>query len=371
MRTCKWCQAEITSTNPKKVFCNDKCKNDYGNNKRKELRKNNKHYCIVCGSLIENYTPNQKFCSDKCHEKHLIDVHNERFGDGDCCICEICGFKAKSLVSHLKDKHTLSLNDYMIKYNKTLNECILQSVRDTYGSKGDKNPAYQHGGKLSPYSKNFIKYEDMSDEEKENKINNMYNHLSETLTDGTGRLPTQIEYWTKQGFTEEEAVEKISERQTTFSLDICIKKYGEIEGKQIWKERQDKWLDSFPKQNFSLVSQTLFWKIYNNIKNKYKNIYFAQLNQKTKMLEEHKNYEYKLDIGKSYCKLDFFIKDINKCIEFDGDYWHGEKRGNQERDKIRTKLIEEAGIKVLHVKERDYKNNPQKMIQECLNFLCK
>ena len=26
--------------------------------------------------------------------------------------------------------------------------------------------------------------------------------------------------------------------------------------------------------------------------------------------------------------LDFYIEDNNKVIEFDGDYWHGEKRGN-------------------------------------------
>ena len=25
--------------------------------------------------------------------------------------------------------------------------------------------------------------------------------------------------------------------------------------------------------------------------------------------------------------LDFYVKDNNKVIEFDGDYWHGEKRG--------------------------------------------
>lgn len=26
--------------------------------------------------------------------------------------------------------------------------------------------------------------------------------------------------------------------------------------------------------------------------------------------------------------LDFYVEDNNKVIEFDGDYWHGEKRGN-------------------------------------------
>lgn len=31
--------------------------------------------------------------------------------------------------------------------------------------------------------------------------------------------------------------------------------------------------------------------------------------------------------GKNYF-LDFYVKDNNVAIEFDGDYWHSEKRGN-------------------------------------------
>jgi len=52
----------------------------------------------------------------------------------------------------------------------------------------------------------------------------------------------QIGYWTKQGFTEEEAIQKVSETQTTFSKEICIKKLGEVEGMKRWQERQEKWL---------------------------------------------------------------------------------------------------------------------------------
>ncbi len=52
---------------------------------------------------------------------------------------------------------------------------------------------------------------------------------------------TKIEYWLEKGYTEEEAKKKISERQSTFSKEKCIKKYGEEEGTKRWKERQDKW----------------------------------------------------------------------------------------------------------------------------------
>lgn len=53
-----------------------------------------------------------------------------------------------------------------------------------------------------------------------------------------------IEYWTLRGYSLEEAKSNISELQKTFSLDICIEKYGEIEGHKIWQDRQNKWQDS-------------------------------------------------------------------------------------------------------------------------------
>lgn len=51
----------------------------------------------------------------------------------------------------------------------------------------------------------------------------------------------RIEYWIKQGYSKNEAKEKLKERQSTFSLEKCIQKHGEIDGKEIWKQRQEKW----------------------------------------------------------------------------------------------------------------------------------
>jgi len=63
------------------------------------------------------------------------------------------------------------------------------------------------------------------------------------------------------------------------------------------------------------------------------------------------------------------LKINNKIIEFDGDYWHGEARGNKKRDKIRDEKIKEAGYKILHIREKDYNNNPKTTIECCLNFI--
>jgi hypothetical protein len=50
-----------------------------------------------------------------------------------------------------------------------------------------------------------------------------------------------VEYWMTKGYSEEEAKDKVSFAQNTFSLDICVEKHGVIEGTRIWQERQDKW----------------------------------------------------------------------------------------------------------------------------------
>ena len=77
--------------------------------------------------------------------------------------------------------------------------------------------------------------------------------------------------------------------------------------------------------------------------------------------------------------------DGNKVIEFFGDYWHSnpviypEEYFNArkkmkaseiwQKDAERIKKITDAGYQVKIVWERDFKRNPQKIIQECLEWL--
>jgi len=65
----------------------------------------------------------------------------------------------------------------------------------------------------------------------------------------------QIGYWTKQGFSEIDSKLKVKERQTTFSLDICIKKHGEVKGLEVFNKRQAKYLNSFSKNSKCDIEQ--------------------------------------------------------------------------------------------------------------------
>lgn len=49
------------------------------------------------------------------------------------------------------------------------------------------------------------------------------------------------EYWVRKGYSIEEAKKLVSDRQNTFSIEKCIKKYGPEEGTKRWLDRQVRW----------------------------------------------------------------------------------------------------------------------------------
>lgn len=178
----------------------------------------------------------------------------------------------------------------------------------------------------------------------------------------------QIGYWLKKGYTEEESKKKISERQTTFSLQICIDKYGKKIGKEVWLNRQIKWIENYKKSNFSKVSQKLFWSIYEFVKED--EIYFATLKNGQKD-DSGKNNEFRLKLDTCAVIPDFFIKNKNKILEFDGTYYHRRNSENKTREKERDEAIIRNGYRIFHVKENDYKQNEEQVIQRCVDFINK
>jgi len=178
-----------------------------------------------------------------------------------------------------------------------------------------------------------------------------------------------IQYWLNKGYSKEESITKRSERQTTFSKEICVEKYGEEDGLKRFNERQKKWLLNNKRTNFSKISQKLFWDIvekYDTITNN--EIYFATYDNGVKD-ESGKNHEYRLDVTESYILPDFFDRTTGRIIEFDGTYYHRKSSENILREGKRDKMILESGYDVLHVNELEYKKNKQEIINKCKKFL--
>lgn len=70
---CKNCGKKIdNSSGHKKVFCCDKCRNEWWNKRRKSIEKTNgvKAICAYCGKEFISYShKDQKYCSHECYIK--------------------------------------------------------------------------------------------------------------------------------------------------------------------------------------------------------------------------------------------------------------------------------------------------------------
>lgn len=339
----------------------------------KKSRKKTILTCLDCGKVINGGShmsrhvkeAHQYSSYDEYKLKHNLIKSKSCLESEGAVSCGLCGLLSHDLTSHILRTHKISIPDYKKDYGEIRSQKYLkdQSVRIV----GENNPGYNHQGKLSPFSKNFI-YADTNDiEEIKQKVKN-------SITNSINRTNT-IRYWTNLGYSEEDAKQKVKERQTTFSLSKCIEKYGKEEGTEIWVKRQEKWKDSCKKtrtNKFSKISQELFWEVYGLLTEDKNFIYFAELGENKELDNSSVNNEYRLKLPERVLMPDFINLKTKKIIEFDGTYWHGEymiKNPNKLRDEVRDKILIKNGYEVLHIKEYDYKNDKAGSIKKCLEFL--
>lgn len=231
---------------------------------------------------------------------------------------------------------------------------------------------------LTPTTIDFWKKKGLTEEDAKLKISEIQTNNSKKLTakkklnpsEYSATTKTQYGYWMHKGLSEENAKNMVSKEQKTFSLEICIKKYGEEEGIKKFKERQCKWLSSYKKLNYSKISQLLFWEIINSDNSMLINneIYFATNNSGV-LDDSGINHEFRLNLKKSFIIPDFFMKNKKKIIEFDGTYFHRPTPENKKRELIRDANIIESGFQILHITEEEYKKNKEEVINKCLKFL--
>jgi hypothetical protein len=357
--------------------------------------------CLICEKETSYRTA--KTCSEKCKNELWAKRHNEKklndLGKDEyekLAKCEICGMMGEDLTSHLTRKHKISVEEYRKKYGVDRIHSICYLERSSERFTGEKNPIHKIRDKreVSPYSYKFYMKRGYDETTSKKMAQEKSRELNENKT--PEQCNCNFEYWLKKcKGDEKEARRKYKERQSTFSKKKCIEKYGEEKGLAIWEKRQKKWQSSLMskpleeririnkaklkairtcgKRGYSKISQELFVDIYARIKMKFSDIYFATLKGNGEILDDGNNNEYLIRVGAKYKLLDFYIPSMKKCIEFDGDYYHSEKfrKGNKERDKKREEEILEAHpeIKILHVTEREYKEDREEVIEKCLRFI--
>lgn len=349
----------------------------------------------ICNNCKSNFTAKSraaKFCSKDCRDVYNKNKKYEGKTEGvDYIVCKWCGTKCERIYGqHLKLSHPdKSKEDYKLEFPDAPLYCDKDKENFSKSSglhmkeskyrkmfsdkiKGDNNPNHKTNTTIderkerSPYSIKFYTSKGYSKEEAK-KIISEYANMEKRRT-------TDLEYWLEETNGDVKKAESLlKERQSTFSLDKCIEKYGKDEGTKRWKNRQKKWLNNYKKNSFSKISQDLFIKIYEYIKSDFNDIYFATLNENKEIDDSGKNYEFRLQLDDRVILPDFYIKDLGKIIEFDGAYWHRHDKKsdkfNKSREANRDNSIIEYGNQVYHVKELDYYKDPQKVIQKCLDFI--
>lgn len=311
--------------------------------------------------------------------------------------CKICGFKSKRIYGRHLKSHGLTTKDYKdmfpdallyadSDYKNTSKNSGKHMKTEKYKKmfsekiKGEKNPNHKSNTtiekrqKCSPFSKEFINYID------EKKRKDFIKYICDNKS-----YETRLDYWLDKGYNEDDAKQKLKERQRTFTLDSCIEKYGEEKGKEIYTNRQQRWQKSLNdngnlKYGYSKISQMLFYEILinYNLENR-KHIYFAT-----------KNEEYRLEKEEGGVWIyDFVDLENKKIIEYNGDQYHANPKLYEamdhphpfrkwitaqeiwDKDKRKELVANEEGFEILTIWDSEYKKNKQDTLNKCLLFLNK
>jgi len=344
--------------------------------------------------------------------------------DGECKICKNIFDSGSGLAMHLRKKHNITFKEYLIKYFKIdinkLNEewesteelkkrkekkRFNSSAKEKLVLKGDNSLSklmnYNYkckicgkqvtkttnlGKHLTVHNITFNEYLLKYFEIDVDKLNEEWENGRELRKEK--QFSGFRKYWEEnKGKTykelngEEQYLNLKKKMKGVFSKEWFISKFGEVEGLKKYKERSInlskntywKEYNKTNKQNWSKVSQELFWEIYKRIFVNYKNIYFGELN-------------HELSCGLQSKNFDFVVKDNKKIIEFNGDKFHANPRLYNEKD-IPLKFIGEAAEEIwkkdeiknkkaidkgYHIKivwESDYLKNKEKIILECIDFI--
>ena len=340
--------------------------------------------CTICGKEFSPKIKTQVYCSSDCRKiaEHRANQENKRLRSIELykntpgiAVCRECGFMGHDLFTHIRFAHNLTTDQYCEKYKCTKEDLLSEQTHETrsLAQKNSTNPNKKRftsennpmkgvtDGRNSPYSQNFIGYKGLTDEEINERISVLTKKATQSKIENAS-CPMHLEYYLKQGLSEEEAKKALSARQSTFSKLKCIEKLGEEEGTKRWLERQEKWLQNYTFSNYSEISQELFKAVHEKIKQLNMQVYYATFGDKY-------NNEYSIIADEYPLKPDFYIKDLNLVIEFDGDYWHGTRPDGISRDMRNNKAMQAAGIKYLRIKEKDFRENPDLEIDKCYTFI--
>jgi G:T-mismatch repair DNA endonuclease (very short patch repair protein) len=242
--------------------------------------------------------------------------------------------------------------------------------------KGENNPNHksktteQQRKEISPFSEEFYKKRGLTEDDRKKFIKKATENIN---------YNTRVEFYIKQGYSEEKAIEELKERQATGRLDKFIKRYGDIEGRKRWKEKQEKWKSKvFNEKTCISRGESI---LSNDIID---DIVLENKNNDSLLFGKEEKFIYDKEFKRAY-KYDLTNENNKRIIEINGIYWHCKpclyepiyvhkvkKMTAQEiwdYDKRKIQLANEKGFIVLTIWEDEIYENPNDVINRCINFI--
>jgi very-short-patch-repair endonuclease len=302
--------------------------------------------------------------------------------------CVLCGFVASNLVSHIKHKHNMKPSLYKTMYNvkslivytptqlKHMSDVQLKRYKDDPSLRSELSKNQKNGA--SVWTRLYWTKRGYSDEEAKQKISALQ---KENSTKSHEKWKPEYssfteEFWCKRGHSGSSAKEQVRKIQSELSsrssrytgksstpernakISISVKKHIESVGKI-------NWLDHFGIENGTSKTERLF---------------FAEIYDKT-----GKDVYANVNVG------DYIVDVIceDKIIEFYGDFWHANPEQYKpdtkvnlpgtpqfaediwDRDSKRIACLEKMGYHVMIVWESDWHKNKSRCLELITELLYK
>lgn len=187
------------------------------------------------------------------------------------------------------------------------------------------------------------------------------------LSKSKDRCNTNISYWMKRGFTEQESKEIIKERQATSTLEKFILKYGSEEGTK-------KYLDVNKRK-------TKNW--FGNTVSRLETAFFDNLSKVTYINEKGRSCKLRFDERNIVC--DYLDAEHDRVIEINGDFWHMNPNLFEahdincvtnrvakevwESEENRNNILKSKGYEILIIWESELNADYDKCLELAKNFL--
>jgi hypothetical protein len=208
-------------------------------------------------------------------------------------------------------------------------------------------------------------------------------------TDYAKSCNTKIDYWLAKGFSKTDAEKKLKERQSTFTLDKCIMRYGEEQGKRRFNERQKKWIKSlyeglteeerieFERSKMSEIGKAskeslkVFLPVIEHFKLSNDDFYIG--------VDGNKEYCLYCKETNSVFFYDFVIPSKKCIIEFNGNVWHPNgkdwkplgfvselKEELEKKQILKQETAKSLGFRYLEIWDTD---SVELNVKKCIEFL--